>query len=95
MQVEDIKEYLRIEHTEDDAMLGSLMKRAKIYIANGVGKIDEKNELFKMAVIVLVGHWYDNRELARIGNASYSIPHSFEAIIQQLRYCKMEGDTDE
>ncbi|MBT2600948.1 MULTISPECIES: head-tail connector protein [unclassified Oceanobacillus] len=94
MQVKDIKEYLRIEHDEDDAMLNQFIIRAKIYIKNGVGKINEENELFKMAILVLVGHWYDNRELARIGNASYSIPHSFEAIIQQLRYCYKEDDAE-
>ncbi|GIO22433.1 head-tail connector protein [Oceanobacillus sp. J11TS1] len=94
MQVEEIKEYLRIDHDEDDFTLQSLTKRAKMYIENGVGRIDENNELFKMAVIVLVGHWYDNRELSRIGNASYPIPHSFEAIIQQLRYCYKVGDSE-
>ena len=95
MQASEIKEYLRIEHDEDDLMIETLITRAKIYIQNGVGKLDDKNELFKMAITVLVGHWYDNRELSRIGNASYSIPHSFEAIIQQLRYCYVEAGTSE
>ena len=95
MQVSDVKEYPRIEHDEDDVMIQTLITRAKIYIRNGVGKLDDENELFNMAITVLVGHWYDNRELSRIGNASYSIPHSFEAIIQQLRYCYVEGDTSE
>lgn len=94
MQAKDIKEYLRIDHEEDNNMLESLITRAEIYIKNGVGEIDESNELFKMAVTVLVGHWYDNRELARIGNSSYPIPHSFEAIIQQLRYCYKKDDDE-
>ncbi|HLR91833.1 MAG TPA: head-tail connector protein [Atopostipes sp.] len=92
MELEEIKQFLRIDHDEDDQMLENFITRAKMYIKNGVGKIDNENELFKMAITVLVGHWYDNRELARIGNASYSIPHSFEGIIQQLRYCYPEGD---
>ncbi|OEH52998.1 hypothetical protein AQ616_18320 [Oceanobacillus sp. E9] len=94
MQVKEIKEYLRIEHDEDDSYLEMLVVRAKMYIRNGVGKLDDDNELFKMAITVLVGHWYDNRELSRIGNNSYSIPHSFEAIIQQLRYCYVGVDAE-
>lgn len=87
MDIQEIKDYLRIEHEEDDGMLTLLEKRAALYIQNGVGTVDTTNDLYKMAVTVLVGHWYDNRELSRIGNNSYNIPHSFEAIIQQLRYC--------
>ncbi|MYL41821.1 head-tail connector protein [Virgibacillus salexigens] len=90
MDIQEIKEYLRIEHDEDDAMLTKLEIRASSYIKNGVGKIDTENELYKQAVTVLVGHWYDNRELSRIGNNSYNIPYSFEAIIQQLKYCYPE-----
>lgn len=93
MELEDIKQYLRIEHEEDDNMLEVLNTRASMYIKNAVGNIDKQNELYHMAVIVLVGHWYDNRQVFQTGSNSYSVPHSFEAIIQQLRYCySEEGD---
>lgn len=88
MELEEIKQYLRIDHDEDDAMLATFKGMADEYIKNAVGQIDENRQIYKLANVILVGHWYDNRELVRIGNASYPIPHSFESIIQQLRYCK-------
>lgn len=93
MEVEELKHYLRIDHDEDDMMLQNFKGMAKEYIQNSVGQVDTSNQLYKFAEAALVGHWYDNRELARIGNNSYSIPHSFESIIQQLRYCYPEGDS--
>lgn len=92
--LDEIKHYLRIDHDEDDVMIQGFIDTGKIYIKNGVGKFIEDDNLFKLALTVLVGHWYDNRELARIGNQSYPIPHSFEAIIHQLRYCHPDGEEE-
>lgn len=92
MEIGELKQYLRIDHDEDDLMLQNFKDMAHEYIKNSVGDVDTENKLYKFAEAILVGHWYDNRELARIGNNSYSIPHSFESIIQQLRYCYSGSD---
>jgi len=87
MELEELKVYLRIDHDDEDYLLQSFQKMAREYIKNAVGEVDKNNELYKFSEAILVGHWYENRELARIGNASYYIPDSFQSIIQQLRYC--------
>lgn len=97
LDLEGLKGYLRIDHSEDDQILHDLWKRARINVKNQAGPIDEQNadmvEQFNQACALLVQHWYDNREAFRIGNASYEIPHSLDSILRQLRYCYPAGDT--
>lgn len=97
-ELERLKSYLRIDHDDDDDDLIQFYKRAKISVKNKVGPIDLSNEdmkeQFEQACALLVEHWYDNRQAFRIGNASYEIPHSFDSLIRELRYC-YAGDLDE
>ena|SRR5690606_5160390 len=96
-ELSELKQFLRIDHDDDDGTLQSLYKRAKISVKNQVGKIDETNpdmvEQYKQACALLVQHWNDNRESFRIGNASYEIPHSLDSILRELKYCYPAGDT--
>ncbi len=92
MDLQELKNYLRIEHEEDDKLLENFKDMAQEYIKNSVGEIDTGNKLYKLAEALLVGHWYDNREVSRIGNNSYDIPHSFKSIVIQLRHCYV-GDS--
>lgn len=93
MQLEELKQYMRIEHDEDDQMLESFIIGAGEYIENAIGKVDTAKHLYKMAQTMLVAHWYETREIARIGNNSYDIPHGFNAIMTQLQYCKASDET--
>lgn len=96
-QLERLKKQLRLEHSEDDDELRNYHRQARIYIKNQVGVIDETNEDMKeqydQACALLVQHWYDNRESFRIGNNSYEIPHSFDSVVRQLKYCYPVGDS--
>jgi len=88
----EIKQYLRIEHDEDDQLIESMKTMAETYIANSIGDVDKEQDLYRFAVVMLIGHWYETREIARIGNNSYNIPHAFDSIILQLKYCQKEGE---
>ncbi|MGD6781329.1 head-tail connector protein [Sutcliffiella horikoshii] len=96
-ELEHLKNQIRVDHSEDDTELQNFHKQARIYIKNQVGIIDETNEDMKeqydQACALLVQHWYDNRESFRIGNNSYEIPHSFDSVVRQLKYCYPVGDT--
>jgi uncharacterized phage protein (predicted DNA packaging) len=84
----EVKEYLRIDGSEEDSFLVSLITAAKAYIKNATGKvIDEDNDLHRLAVNLLVSHWYENREV--IGKAD-KLAFSLESILLQITYC---GDT--
>lgn len=40
---------------------------------------------FDQAILLLVGHWYQNRETVNIGNIVNNLPFAFDAIAHQLR----------
>ncbi|KMJ54996.1 hypothetical protein AB685_29595 [Bacillus sp. LL01] len=91
MELEELKKYIRIDFEDDDQEILAFYDRAKIYLKNQVGPIDETNvdmmKQYDQACAMLVQHWYDNRESFRIGNASYEIPYSLDSIVRQLKYC--------
>jgi uncharacterized phage protein (predicted DNA packaging) len=85
MIIDDVKTYLRIDGSEEDTFLTSLISSAKEYIKNGTGyPVNEANELHKLAVNLLVTNWYENRE--PIGKAD-KLAFSLDSIFMQLRYC--------
>ncbi|WP_337528048.1 head-tail connector protein [Zhenhengia sp.] len=86
-----LKLYIKVEDDEDDAVIMMQIKAASSYLKNAGIKIEEvkKNpddyELYKLAVCMLVGHWYENRGAILIGSISKEIEHSLTSIIVQLK----------
>lgn len=91
-QLADMKNYLRIDFTEDDSEIGELIETADIYIKNAVGYVDVKNKLYKRAVKLLVSEWYENRTPTTVGHVSRTLQFSLESIFNQLRYCYQEPE---
>jgi uncharacterized phage protein (predicted DNA packaging) len=82
--LDEVKAYLRIDGTEDDILLGSLIAAAESYIKNATGiDVDESNDLHKLAVSLLVVHWYENRQT--VGNLN-KIAFSLDSILMQIEY---------
>ena len=82
LDIIEIKTYLNIEHNEDDVLITSLQLAAEAYLKNAGISVNYENELYNLAVKMLVGHWYDNREVIGKG---YEIPYSFLSILIQLK----------
>lgn len=85
----EIKNYLRIDEDADDSEVNSLIQAAKIFIKNtGVTITEqlEQNDLYILAIKILVTHWHENRE--PIGKAD-TLPFSLTSIIVQLKYCEV------
>lgn len=92
MDIKELKEYLRIDFEEDDMLLRSLLSAAEEYLYNAGIKIDYKKPLYRLAIKLLVKHWYDNRDCVVAGNVNNKLEYSLNAILTQLRYC---GDNNE
>jgi len=91
MTTEEIKNYLRIDHTLDDNLIDNLYQSAHEYVKNAIDvEVDVetfiKNKLFERATLLLTAHWYENR-LASVqtGGGTTSIPYGVTPLIQQLR----------
>ena len=95
--LEKVKRYCRVDITEDDSLLSSLMAAASefikeqsgknTYIGDGSGEpvAIEETELFQTCVCQLVEHWYDRRGAAD-GAQLYHIPFSTDMLIAHFKY---------
>ncbi len=84
--IKQVKEYLRIDGKRDDEMLKFLIDSAKEYLCNAGVKEEqhEKSDQYNLAIIMLVTHWYENREQV-IGSVSETISLGLQSIILQLK----------
>ena len=84
--LEEIKNYLRIDEDYDDNLINSLIEGANIYMVNA-GVKNFENDLYKLAIKMLVLHWYENRDIVLIGSISKNLEFTMKNIITQLQYC--------
>ncbi|MGY3748434.1 head-tail connector protein [Vagococcus salmoninarum] len=86
LELQDIKNSLRIDHTMDDKMIEGLIMTAKEYVISAIDSSDKEGviegyEQFEWSVSLLVQHWYLNRQEA----SSERLPVTVQAMIQQMR----------
>lgn len=86
--LQEVKRYTRLDDTGDkewDTMVNEeveilIISAEKFLLSHGVQK-DYKNELYKIAIFMLVSIWYDNRGL---DEQTREIPFGVTRIIRQL-----------
>ncbi|MCL9970354.1 head-tail connector protein [Anoxybacillus kestanbolensis] len=84
--LEETKQWLRVEHNDEDSLISMLINAAEKYLFNATGNtFDNTNELAKLLCHVLVTDWYENREM--IGKTSEKIRPAVESILAQLSHC--------
>lgn len=94
LDLEKVKPYLRVTDIEDDALIYSMIIASSSLIKGQTGKSFykgadiEDDELYILAVKMLVAHWYDNRGMTQYGKVS-EISLSAQAIIDHI---KLDGD---
>ena len=90
MDLEELKLFLRIDTEEEDTLIQGLQLSAEEYLLNaGINK-DYSKELYKLAVKILVSHWFENRSVETIGKNISKIAFGLDTIITQLKYT--QGD---
>lgn len=84
--LDEVKLYLGLEQedTERDSEISAFIYAAEEYLKNAGIELQEGNELCKLAVKILVTHWFQNREaIGKADELGYSLRH----IISQLKFC--------
>lgn len=90
MDLEELKLFLRIDGEEEDSLIEGLKIGAEEYLNNaGINK-DYNKELYKLAIKILVTHWYENRAVETVGKNVSKITFGLDTIIIQLKYT--QGD---
>lgn len=89
MTLENAKNYLRIDSdlTEDDVLVNSLIEASKNYIESTTGKqYDDSDQLLESLSLLLISHWYSNRNIANKTSAIDEFPHTITAILTTIKY---------
>lgn len=87
LTLDELKNYLRIDESEDDSILTFLMDGAKEYLKNA-GVLESDSSLYKLAVMLYVALHYENRDPStKIDKLNFA----FESIVLQLK--DYGGDT--
>ncbi|MBE3570986.1 MAG: phage gp6-like head-tail connector protein [Bacillales bacterium] len=87
LTLDELKNYLRIDGSEDDSILTFLMDGAKEYLSNA-GVPESDSALYKLAIMLYVSLHYENRDPST--NID-KLNVAFESIILQLK--DYGGDT--
>ena len=82
-----LKQFMRIDGNDEDALILSLGTAAKLYLCNaGIEAPRENPELYNLAFWSLTLHYYDHRD--SVGNEA-AIPAGLRPVLNQL---KLNGD---
>ncbi|MEK4181731.1 head-tail connector protein [Aeribacillus sp. FSL K6-1121] len=83
--LEEVKNWLRVDFSDDDTLITTLINAAEEYLKNATGiTFDATNYLAKIFCMTLIADWYENREL--IGKASDQVRPILQSILAQLTY---------
>lgn len=85
----EAKEWLRVDHNEDDTLIQSLITASEQYLKNATGiDYDDTNELAKVYCMVLITDWYEKRELTEgaYRQISNQTRYVITSILMQLTY---------
>lgn len=87
MTMAEVKNYLRVDHAEDDSLILSLMDTAKKLVKD-VGRMDEQaftvnEETTRQAMLYTISYLYENRN-----NADY---HKLTLTLRSLLFAQREG----
>lgn len=72
------KEHLRIDGEQDDSSLALFIDSAEEYMTNA-GVVEQNSSLYKLGVLMLVTHWYENRAAV-----SDDLPRKLELGLQSI-----------
>ncbi len=84
MDLNEIKQYLRIGHDIDDPYLMELISFSKKFIEEQTGvSYSEKDDVYKIAIKQVVAHFYDKRE-AVSEKTNIVVPYTMDCLIKHI-----------
>lgn len=86
IELQEAKQWLRVDHDEDDNIIKSLINAADRYLQNATGKkFATDNQLAKQFCLFLIADWYDNRQFTgeKVGE---KVKYILQSMLAQLQY---------
>ena len=94
VDLQEVKEWLRIDYDDDNAQIQLLIENAEAYLRDSVDDFDikianDKDGRFKnkaiLIMLVLITNWYDNREFTELDVDEKTI-YTIHSTIQQMKH---------
>ncbi|RYY05609.1 MAG: phage gp6-like head-tail connector protein [Alphaproteobacteria bacterium] len=92
LPIEEVRGQVRLERTDssEDSYLSLLIPAAIRAVRNEVGRPidlssdDPDNDVFRVAVLLLIGHWFDTRAPVAVGSQSYELPFTVSFLLNPV-----------
>lgn len=85
------KLHLRVDHVDEDSAIAGLIASAEAHLLEIGVAIPPAPAIrpasLDHAVLLLVGHWYGNREAVALGTIATALPLAFDALVAPHRGC--------
>lgn len=95
INLDEIKQYLKVDFEDDDSLIESFIQQAQIYIDSCCGteykKYEDKVKLSELLIKKIVSDLYENRELY-LNNKKWGYDRISSTILDILANC---GDSDD
>lgn len=91
MDLETIKNYLKIDFDDDDVIINMLIATAKEYIINAIGFFDESKSAHKLLLFAIVANLYESRNFLGTKNND-KIAYTIKSLITQLQINEVDVD---
>lgn len=97
-----VKSYLKVDFDEDDILISAIILGAQSYVQSMLGyKISEEFPIstdipdeLTIACLMIIAHWYDQRQIQTVGTLGVEISFAVSAIIDAHKD-HMKGAPDE
>ena len=91
MDLNFVKNYLKIDFDDDDELINMLIATAKEYVINAIGNFDESKATHKLLLLNIVANLYENRSfIASKNNENKAYP--IKSLITQLQLSEVDSD---
>ena len=84
MTIEDVKNYLRVDHDDDDELIELMMAAAEEFIIGACGKFDETKRKARLVYLAAVQNLYDNRTLTSTSTQGYSVSSNMSLMMRSM-----------
>lgn len=91
LTLEEIKNFCRIDEIDEDVeheLMAILKPSAEAYLEGAVTNktlLTYTNFQYRLAVLLLINHYYNNRDIVTIGQSIEETPKTLQAILIQLQ----------
>lgn len=93
MELQEVKGFLRVDSSADDAFIESLIVSTDQYLKGSGCDSTVNPDLYAQAQKILIAHWYQNRTPALVGTMSHLVDFSLQSMILALKSYPPVDDT--